>query len=53
METLSILLSVPASMAQHKMPLEMNSTTWFIIGSVVALFLFVYLTFTLIKPEKF
>ena len=53
METLSIILSVPAALQQQKAAMEMNSTTWFVIGAVVALLLFVYLTFTLIKPEKF
>ena len=52
METLNILLTVQA-MSHDKMPMEMNSTTWFVIGIVVALLLFIYLLFTLIKPEKF
>jgi K+-transporting ATPase KdpF subunit len=51
METLTILLAT--SVSQNKTPMEMNSTTWFVTGIVVALLLFVYLTFTLIKPEKF
>jgi len=51
METLNILLAVQA--LQNKMPVEMNTTTWFVIGTVVALLLFIYLLFTLIKPEKF
>ena len=53
MESLNIILSVSTSLQQHKAAMDMNSTTWFIIGALVALLLFVYLTFTLIKPEKF
>ena len=36
-----------------KIPIQMNSTSWLIIGSIIALFILIYLIITLIKPEKF
>jgi len=53
METMSIILAVSAKLSEDKMPIEMNTTTWFVIGVFVAILLFIYLTYTLIKPEKF
>jgi len=53
METLTILLATSTAMSQDKTPMEMNSTAWFVTGTVVALLLFAYLIYTLIKPEKF
>ena len=53
METLSILLATSTAMSRDTMPMEMNSTAWFVTGTIVALLLFVYLIYTLIKPEKF
>ena len=53
MEILTILLATSTAMSQDKTSMEMNSTAWFVTGTVVALLLFVYLTVTLIKPEKF
>lgn len=34
-------------------PLEMNLSAQYMIGSIIALFLFGYLIYTLINPEKF
>jgi K+-transporting ATPase KdpF subunit len=34
-------------------PLEMNLSTQYIIGAIIALFIFGYLLYTLINPEKF
>jgi K+-transporting ATPase KdpF subunit len=34
-------------------PFEMNTPTGYIIGAVIALFIFGYLVYTLVKPEKF
>jgi K+-transporting ATPase KdpF subunit len=34
-------------------PLEMNISSWYIIGAIIALMIFGYLLYTLIKPEKF
>ena len=50
---MSIFLVVPASTAQSSMPMEMNSTTWYVIGAIVAILLLIYLVLALIKPEKF
>lgn len=33
--------------------LVMNSLAWYFTGAVIALFLFAYLVYSLIKPEKF
>jgi K+-transporting ATPase KdpF subunit len=32
---------------------EMNTSTGYIIGGIIALLIFVYLLYSLIKPEKF
>jgi len=54
MKTLmNIFLVVPASTTQSNTPMEMNSSTWFIIGGIVALLLLIYLIIALINPEKF
>lgn len=34
-------------------PFDMNTTTGYVIGGVIALFIFGYLLYSLIKPEKF
>jgi len=34
-------------------PVELNNTTGYEIGAVIALLILVYLLFSLIKPEKF
>ena len=46
MNTLT-LLTVTSS------PVEMNLSTQYIIGAIIALFIFGYLLYTLINPEKF
>lgn len=33
--------------------LAMNGTGWYVAGAIIALFLFAYLVYALIKPEKF
>jgi K+-transporting ATPase KdpF subunit len=34
-------------------PVEMNTSSGYLIGAVIALLLFGYLLYSLIKPEKF
>jgi K+-transporting ATPase KdpF subunit len=34
-------------------PVEMNSSTGYVIGAIIALLLLGYLIYSLIKPEKF
>jgi len=34
-------------------PIEMSTSSGYIIGAIIALFILAYLLFTLIKPEKF
>jgi K+-transporting ATPase KdpF subunit len=51
--TMNILLAVPTSLPQAKIPMEMNSTSWYVIGAIVAFLLLIYLFMALIKPEKF
>jgi K+-transporting ATPase KdpF subunit len=34
-------------------PVETNNSSGYIIGAVIALFIFGYLFYTLVKPEKF
>jgi len=34
-------------------PLDMNLSSQYIIGGIIALFIFGYLLYTLINPEKF
>ena len=33
--------------------IEMNSSTWYVIGAIVAVLLLIYLVIALVKPEKF
>jgi len=32
---------------------DMNSLGWYVAGALIALFLFAYLIYALVKPEKF
>jgi len=50
---MNIFLIVPASSPKNNMPMEMNSTSWFVIGAIVAFLLLIYLIIALVKPEKF
>lgn len=50
---MNILLAVPTSLPESKIPSEMNSTSWFAIGAIVAFLLLIYLLLALLKPEKF
>jgi K+-transporting ATPase KdpF subunit len=34
-------------------PFEMNTSTGYVIGGIIALLIFAYLLYSLIKPEKF
>jgi K+-transporting ATPase KdpF subunit len=34
-------------------PFEVNSSTGYVIGAIIALFLLGYLLYSLVKPEKF
>jgi K+-transporting ATPase KdpF subunit len=49
---MNIFLAVPASATQST-PMEMNSTTWYVIGAIVAILMLIYLILALVKPEKF
>jgi K+-transporting ATPase KdpF subunit len=42
----TILLATPEAF-------EMNTSTGYVIGGIIALLIFVYLLYSLIKPEKF
>ena len=54
MKTLmNIILVVPSSLSQNKMPDQMNGPAWIILGEIVAILLLIYLIITLIKPDKF
>ena len=48
-----LLVIVPVPLQQDKIPTEMNSISWFLIGAIVAVLLLVYLVIALVKPEKF
>ena len=54
MKTMNFILgAVPPAIEGGKMTGEMNSPAWYIIGALLTIFLFAYLIYALIKPEKF
>jgi K+-transporting ATPase KdpF subunit len=54
MKTMNFILGmVPSAMESGSKTVEMNSFAWYAIGALIALFLFAYLIYALIKPEKF
>jgi K+-transporting ATPase KdpF subunit len=48
---MNIFLVVPSSSPQSSM--QMNNTSWYVIGGIVAFILLIYLVIALVKPEKF
>jgi K+-transporting ATPase KdpF subunit len=54
MKTMNFILGVvsPAIDGGSKTS-EMNSLAWYAFGALIALFIFAYLMYSLIKPEKF
>jgi K+-transporting ATPase KdpF subunit len=54
MKTLNFILGVvPPAIEGGSKAGEMNSPVWYIIGGLLTIFLFAYLIYALIKPEKF
>ncbi len=54
MKTLNFILGVvPSAVEGGSKTGEMNSPVWYIIGALLTIFLFAYLIYALIKPEKF
>jgi K+-transporting ATPase KdpF subunit len=49
----TILLVVPTSVSQNKLPANMNSNSWYEMGAIVAFLLLIYLFIALFKYEKF
>jgi K+-transporting ATPase KdpF subunit len=54
MKTLNFILGlVPTAIEGGTKAGEMNSPAWYIVGALLTIFLFAYLIYALIKPEKF
>jgi len=54
MKTMNFILGVvPPAIDSGSKTGEMNSPAWYIIGALLTIFLFAYLIYALIKPEKF
>jgi len=54
MKTLNFILGlVPTTIEGGTKAGEMNSPAWYVIGALLTIFLFAYLIYALIKPEKF
>jgi K+-transporting ATPase KdpF subunit len=54
MKTLNFILGlVPAAIEGSSKAGEMNSPAWYLVGALLTIFLFAYLIYALIKPEKF
>ena len=54
MKTMSFILGVvPTVIESGSKAGEMNSPVWYIVGALLTIFLFAYLIYALIKPEKF
>ena len=54
MTTMNFILGVmPPAIEGGSKTGEMNSPAWYIIGALLTIFLFAYLIYALIKPEKF
>jgi K+-transporting ATPase KdpF subunit len=44
---------VPSAIEGNQSTVVMNSIAWYAVGALIALLLFAYLLYSLIKPEKF
>lgn len=44
---------VPSALDSGTKTVQMNSLAWYAFGALIALFILVYLMYSLIKPEKF
>jgi K+-transporting ATPase KdpF subunit len=54
MKTMNFILGIVSTAIEGSSKAgEMNSPLWYIIGAVLTIFLFAYLIYALIKPEKF
>lgn len=54
MKTLNFILGlVPTAIEGSTKTGEMNSPGWYLVGALLTIFLFAYLIYALIKPEKF
>jgi K+-transporting ATPase KdpF subunit len=54
MKTMNFILGlVPTAIEGSSKAGEMNSAAWYIIGALLTIFLFAYLIYALVKPEKF
>jgi K+-transporting ATPase KdpF subunit len=54
MKTMNFILGlVPTAIEGGSKAGEMNSPAWYIVGALLTIFLFAYLIYALIKPEKF
>jgi K+-transporting ATPase KdpF subunit len=45
-------MNIPVLIVAHK-SIEMNTSSGYIIGAIIALFIFGYLLYSLVKPENF
>jgi K+-transporting ATPase KdpF subunit len=54
MKTMNFILGlVPVAIESGTKAGEMNSLAWYLVGALLTIFLFAYLIYALIKPEKF
>jgi len=54
MKTINFIIGiVPSALDSGTKTVEMNSVAWYAVGALIALLLFGYLLYSLIKPEKF
>jgi K+-transporting ATPase KdpF subunit len=54
MKTMIFILGVvPSAIEGGSKAGEMNSPAWYLVGALLTIFLFAYLIYALIKPEKF
>jgi len=54
MKTMNFILGVvPTALEGGSKAGDMNSAAWYIVGALLTIFLFAYLIYALIKPEKF
>ena len=50
---MNMILVVPSSASDDKIPMQMNTDSWLLVGVIIAILLLIYLIFSLIKPDKF
>jgi K+-transporting ATPase KdpF subunit len=53
MKSISSILVIAKDAVKSTSPVEMNSLVWYIIGAAIGFLLLGYLTYVLLKPEKF